>query len=359
MEKLATAFLAEDPTAVQSTLGSRVVPEKSTIALAALFADHNLDTTNAVGQIGSQPALQRWAIYLRPDRRVGIQKDAPVAVELDFVRDSKGQWWPGAITLPGEAESKTPASLEAAPEAVAAALAAAAALTTGNLADLIPLADLDRFSAVQATGLAAMLQEGAFSTKANPVPVVTFAGANQVWLMIPVVSDQWQTESHFGIVLRKRAAGEPWLLAALNPESLLAVTSNRLAAGEPATSLIRNQGQPDALCLYFAAHSSEADERARRVITLAAALLNADPSLRVRLLGHADATEKDGFDKKLSLARVDEVAKLLLSMGIPSEVIEREAHGSQRPRRANFLPDGQPDPRALILNRRVEMILQR
>jgi outer membrane protein OmpA-like peptidoglycan-associated protein len=356
MEKLATAFLAEDPAAVQSALGRRVVPENVAAGLANLFSTHNLDTANAVAQLGSQPALQRWAIYLKADHPVGSQVDARVAVELDFVRDSRGQWWPGAITLPQDAKEAAPPAPEADPEAIAAARSAANALVSGAMTDLITLVDLERFSPAQATGLAAMLQEGAFSLKPDAAPVVTLAAPAQVWLMMPIVSSQWQTESQFGIILRKKTEGDPWLVAVFNPDSLLAVTANRLAAGDAATSLIRNPGQPDALCLYFSPKSAETDDRSRRLVALAAAMLNAEPTLRIRLLGHTDATENDGFEKKLSLARVESAAKLLLDAGIPAEIIERETHGSQRPRRANFLPDGKPDPRALLLNRRVEMI---
>ena len=359
MEKLAGAFLAENPIDVQSALGTRVAPEKVLTGLKELFSTHDLDTGNAVAQLGSQPALQRWAIYLKKNQSVGPQPENPVAVELDFVRDSRGQWWPGAITLPDDSSEPPPANPEAAPEALAVARSAAAALVSGNMAELIPQVDLDRFSPAQATGLAAMLQEGAFSLKPDVAPIVTSAGPGQVWLMMPVVSSQWQTESQFGIILRKAAEGEPWLVIALNPDSLLAVTANRFAAGEPATSLIRNPRQPDALCLYFSGKSAEIDERARRVVSLAAAMLNAEPALRIRLLGHTDATENDGFEKKLSAARVEATAKLLLEAGIPTEIIGRETHGAQRPRRANFLPDGQPDPRALVLNRRVEMIFEK
>ena len=356
MEKLAAAFLSEDSAAVQSALGTRVVPEKMLTGLADLLSTHDLDTTNAVGQLGSQPALQRWAIYLKPDQPNVPRASERIAVELDFVRDSRGQWWPGAITLPDDAAAAPPAAPQAAPEAIAAARRVAKALVAGDMANLVSLVDPDRFSPTQATGLAAMLQEGAFSLKPDAAPAVTLAAPAQVWLMMPVVSAQWQTESQFGIILRKRAGDEAWMIAAFNPDSLLAVTANRLAAGEPATSLVRNPGQPDALCLYFSPKSSEIDERARRVVLLAAAMLNAEPALRIRLLGHSDATENDGFEKKLSTDRVESAARLLLDAGIPAEIIERETHGSQRPRRANFLPDGKPDPRALTLNRRVELV---
>jgi outer membrane protein OmpA-like peptidoglycan-associated protein len=356
MEKLATAFLAEDPAAVQATLGTRVVPENVVAGLAKLFSTHALDTAQAVGQIGSRPDLQRWAIYLKPDPSVGSQGKVSVAVELDFVRDERGQWWPGAITLPDDGTNPPPLVPRADPEALAIAGAAAQAVVTGAMADLLTRADPERFSPAQAAGLAAMLQEGAFSLKPGADPVIPLARPTQVWLMMPVVSSQWQTESQFGLVLRRAEESEPWRVAAVNPDSLLAITSNRLAAGDPGTSLIRSPGQPDALCFYFSPNSAEMDERARRVAALAAAVLDADPALQIRLSGHSDATEDDGYEKKISGARVEAVARLLLASGIPAEIIGRETHGSQRPRRANFLPDGKPDPRALPLNRRVELI---
>lgn len=356
MEKLATAFLAEDPDGVLAALGRRLVTVELLARLGALLASHDLDASNAVSQLGSQPALQRWALHLKP---TGRPHSEPVTVEVDFLRDDRGQWWPGGLSLPDDNAEKPAAIPEADAEAIATARSVGGALVTGAMADLLPLVDPERLSPAQATGLAAMLQEGGFALKADSAPVVTMANPTQLWLMLPVVSAQWQTESQFGIILRKKSAGEPWLVVALNTESLLAVTSNRLGAGDAATSLIRNPGQPDALCLYFASGSSEPDERARRVLALAAAMLNADPELRLLVLGHTDATEKDGDEQKLSKARVESAAKSLAAAGIPAGFIERETHGPRRPRRANFLPEGTPDPRALVLNRRVELIFQR
>ena len=359
MEKLANAFLAEEPAAIQAALGTRVVTEATMASLTRLFGTHDLNTADAVSQLGSQPSLQRWAIYLKAHQSVGRGPENLEQVELDFVRDNRGQWWPGAIKLPGDDEPAPVPTNEAEPEALAIAHAAAAALVSGTMADLLPLVDLERFSPTQATGLAIMLQEGGFSLKPDAAPMVTLAGPTQVWLMIPILSARWQTESGFGLILRKMAESTPWRIVAFNTDSLTAITSNRLAAGEPATSLIRNPGQPDALCLYFAPESAAIDERSGRVLSLAAAMLQADLGLRVRLAGHTDATEKDGFDKKLSLARMEAAAKLLVEAGIPAEIISRDAHGSQRPRRANFLPDGSPDPRARALNRRVELTFER
>lgn len=359
MEKLATAFLAEDTAAVQALLGSRILPESSRSRLGELFRSHQLDAGNAVSQLGSQPALQRWALFLKIEPSSGQPPTHPLSVEVDFVRDARGQWWPGALTLPGDRPDVAPASPTAEPEALTTARSVATALLAGAMTDLMPHLDPERFSPAQATGLAIMLQEGGFSLKPDAEPVITLASPTQVWLMMPVVSQAWQTESQFGLILRKNSAGHPWLVAAFNPESLLAVTANRLGAGDAATSLIRTPGQPDALCLYFPPNSALADERARRVLALAAAMLQADPTLRARLLGHADATEKDGFDHGLTRARVETAAESLIAAGIPPEILDRETHGSQRPRRANFLPDGHPDPRALLLNRRVELIFQR
>lgn len=359
MEKLATAFLTEDAHAVQSALGTRVVSGATRERLAGLFESHRLDASNAVSQLGSQPALQRWALYLKAESATGPDSSEPLAVEVEFVRDTRGQWWPGALALPEENKPAPPVVPSADPEALAAARSVAAALAGGALAELVPHLDLQRFSPAQATGLAIMLQEGGFETKAGADPVVTLAGPTQVWLMMPVVSSSWQTESQFGLILRRKAAGDPWYVAAFNPDSLLAVTANRLGAGDAATSLVRTPGQPDALCLYFPPNSADADERSRRVLALTAAMLNAEPTLRARLVGHADATETGGNTDALPRARVETAVGILTAAGIPGDILERETHGARRPRRANFLPDGSADPRALLLNRRVEIFFQR
>ncbi len=350
---LATAVLEGKVETIRTELGTSLVNGATYDALVTLFGEdgYALDAANAVSQIGSQPTLQRWALHLR-SRKDDSQQ---ARLELDFSRDPQGRWWPAKILLPNSGEP-TPIGLVADPVAQELARSFTRALLDADFTPALEMADPGRISPAAMAGLAVLLAEGGFVPKADVDIQTTVASRGSAWFIIPVVSERWKTESQFGLVLQ-RGAGDIWKLTAINPDNLLAVAASRLGGGDAAfTSYIRQAGAgDDALAVYFEPKSSAPDERGKAVLALAAKLLAADPTLKVRLDGHGDALEKEGVEKPRSKARAAAASALLTAGGLNPERVTIETYGASRPRRANFRPDGKEDPVARRLNRRVEL----
>ena len=90
-------------------------------------------------------------------------------------------------------------------------------------------------------------------------------------------------------------------------------------------------GQPTAL-IYFAGDTSVLTDRDRAILSDVASKYKGERSSRVRVIGHASASEKaagsnaEGAD--LALARADAVAKTLMGMGVPANALETSTGGA-------------------------------
>lgn len=90
--------------------------------------------------------------------------------------------------------------------------------------------------------------------------------------------------------------------------------------------------------------------------TLAAmgALLKADPAVKIRVVGHTDATGDAESNKKLSLQRAEAVKKRIVELaGADAARITTDGMGPDQPLESNDTPAGR------ALNRRVEILLSR
>jgi len=106
------------------------------------------------------------------------------------------------------------------------------------------------------------------------------------------------------------------------------------AAAAPAevAALPVELGQPTAL-IYFAGDTAVLTDRDRAILSDVASQYKGERSSRVRVIGHASATEKtagtsgaEGSD--LALARADAVAKTLIGMGVPADALETSTGGA-------------------------------
>jgi outer membrane protein OmpA-like peptidoglycan-associated protein len=91
-------------------------------------------------------------------------------------------------------------------------------------------------------------------------------------------------------------------------------------------------GQPTAL-IYFAGDTAALTDRDRAILSDVASKYKGERGSRVRVIGHASATEKpagtsgsEGSD--LALARADAVAKTLIGMGVPANALETSTGGA-------------------------------
>ncbi len=109
-------------------------------------------------------------------------------------------------------------------------------------------------------------------------------------------------------------------------------------AAEPAppaqtevAALPANLGQPTAL-IYFAGDTAALTDRDRAILSDVASQYKGERSSRVRVIGHASATEKtageSGAASDLALSRADAVAKTLIGMGVPANALETSTGGA-------------------------------
>jgi outer membrane protein OmpA-like peptidoglycan-associated protein len=88
------------------------------------------------------------------------------------------------------------------------------------------------------------------------------------------------------------------------------------------------------------------------VVVRAAAVLTANPAVRIRIEGHTDSTGNDRSNQELSLARAQAVLNALVAQGISADRLSAAGFGSSRPE----VPDTTPANQAI--NRRVAFVVQ-
>lgn len=91
-------------------------------------------------------------------------------------------------------------------------------------------------------------------------------------------------------------------------------------------------GQPTAL-IYFGSDTAVLTDRDRAILTDVASQYKGERTSRVRVIGHASATERTagqsgGEGADLALQRADAVAKTLISMGVPATALETSTGGA-------------------------------
>ena len=103
--------------------------------------------------------------------------------------------------------------------------------------------------------------------------------------------------------------------------------------------------------LYFDTGKADIKPESKDQLAEMAKLLQAQPALRVYIVGHTDNQGDAALNLKLSLDRVNEVKKYLISKGINAPRITTEGFGDTKP----VAPNDQEATRAL--NRRVEFTI--
>lgn len=131
-----------------------------------------------------------------------------------------------------------------------------------------------------------------------------------------------------------------------SPEGLYA------RVGERSLGLLRVLSRDlPASALYFATKSDSFEAALEPFVRELGGRLARDPSLRLRVEGHADARGSDAYNDELALRRAQRVATAVVESGAASEQITVESFGERRPVRNG---SSQGD---YSRNRRVELIL--
>jgi outer membrane protein OmpA-like peptidoglycan-associated protein len=101
----------------------------------------------------------------------------------------------------------------------------------------------------------------------------------------------------------------------------------------------------------FASGASRLSVPARENLAKVAGILLAHPGLKIKLLGHADATGNAAFNERLSRTRAEEVRRFLAAQGLPQAALAAEGLGSTHPVDTNATPQGRRR------NRRVDLMI--
>ena len=99
----------------------------------------------------------------------------------------------------------------------------------------------------------------------------------------------------------------------------------------------------------FETSSAQLTPEATTVLDRVATALNDNPDVRVRVIGHTDASGARAFNVQLSQARAESVTAYLATRGVSAERMEAVGVGPDRPIADNSTAEGRRT------NRRVEL----
>jgi outer membrane protein OmpA-like peptidoglycan-associated protein len=127
------------------------------------------------------------------------------------------------------------------------------------------------------------------------------------------------------------------------------VVANAAPVQAPIASTIKATGQVQ-LYILFRINSADIDATSTPVLTELQAALQADPQLRLTLIGHTDNTGAATYNKTLSFRRADAVRNWLVGHGISSGRLTADGRGQEEPIADNATEDGR------AVNRRVQAV---
>jgi outer membrane protein OmpA-like peptidoglycan-associated protein len=123
------------------------------------------------------------------------------------------------------------------------------------------------------------------------------------------------------------------------------------AAAAPETAALPvDFGEPKAL-IYFAGGAADLTDHDRAILNDVATMYAGVRGSRVRVIGHASPSELAGAgdgEPVLAMARADAVAKTLIALGVPEDLIETTAGGAMY---------DESQPNGVAANRRVEVYI--
>ena len=114
-----------------------------------------------------------------------------------------------------------------------------------------------------------------------------------------------------------------------NREELVETLLEDAAATEAAISEFSNNA--DSFTLYFAYDDTEIDEVATRIIIQHANFMQSNPSVNLRLEGHADERGTREYNLALGQRRAESVANYLIANGINRNRLITKSYGEERP----------------------------
>lgn len=128
-----------------------------------------------------------------------------------------------------------------------------------------------------------------------------------------------------------RPVGEP-VPDAISPASKTALEARAAGAAEAGESAERGEGEgaDEARSIYFGYGSSKVDVAGRAKLLALASELNRNGAGTVTLIGRADDLGSPSYILAVAGTRVDAVAGILRSYGVPRNRIVRSVRGNER-----------------------------
>jgi len=307
-----------------------------------------------------------------------------VRIQLDLERDEKMGWKVAKATLPkamSGAIAVAPVTLPASPAAGTPAPASAAPMKqlfvvedgTDALAfasDFVRHLLKHDFTAARAfvddkkvpverlVGLCIVFEEGQYALNPAKPLIITIANPEVSWVIAQVQSESLQTNTEFGVELKRADIAQPWKIVGLNLSDILgsfAKSASKL--GVPYTPIVKNPRGGESLALYFEYDRAELHPRALKQLEVISALMKADPSKKLRIAGHTDEIGRDDYNIQLSRGRAEAVKQQLAALGVPAAQVETTGMGKAQPLSPNKKSDGTDDPEGRSHNRRAEIYL--
>ena len=103
--------------------------------------------------------------------------------------------------------------------------------------------------------------------------------------------------------------------------------------------------------IFFETGSATLEDRSKTEIQLLYDLLDQEPSMRIRIVGHTDSVGNDADNNRLSTARAKAVYDQLIAKGISTQRLQYEGKGESEPVASNDTEDGREQ------NRRTEFYI--
>ena len=181
-------------------------------------------------------------------------------------------------------------------------------------------------------GLCIVFEEGQYALNPTKPLIITIANPEVSWVIAQVQSESLQTNTEFGVELKRADIAQPWKIVGLNLSDILgsfAKSASKL--GVPYTPIVKNPKGGESLALYFEYDRAELHPRALKQLEVISALMKADPSKKLRIAGHTDEKGEDDYNIRLSRGRAEAVKQQLAALGVPAAQVETTGMGKAQP----------------------------
>jgi outer membrane protein OmpA-like peptidoglycan-associated protein len=350
LENIGRALEAGDMKTVERLIGQDVLPPAQRAKLSELAAGSGirLRSKNPVREVGELEfnKLSRWALELESD---GLER-----ILFDLRRNQE-RWMVERMTLPEGGKGPPRASLADALEMSDMFIQALMRLDFESARLFV---DGQKVSDAKIAALCILFEEGGYKLRQQKPLRRLFERSDAAGFLANVVASSSDQSAQFGLTMQRPDAQQPWRVAEINLDSLLADYAQRVAGGDVYyTPLVNNPQGGDTLVLYFEFDAEGLTERAARQLEIVARILLSDETKKLTISGHTDALGTDNYNDSLSSRRARTVRDYLAGAGVAPAQIITVAKGKSQPRRPNVLEDGTDNPLGRRANRRTEIYL--